>query len=177
MIISVSSLVITVVGSFAFSNFLSYAPDFALSHIPLDISHFFTANGSQAAIGGGALAISIASIFEVLMLILLIHRQLVKIDFRDLLNSLLTKLIPATAMTIVMYVMYKTWDVLTFPINAVEGFTGSTTLNLFLLTGVTIATSFMVYFLMAFLLQVQELKILSRFLNPIFRLGGLRIEK
>jgi len=177
LVISVASLIITVVGSFAFSNFLSYAPDFALSHIPLDFSHFFTANGSMAAIGGGALAISVASIFEVIMLVLLISKQLVKIDFRELFLSLLTKLIPAVAMILVMYIMYKTWDVLTFPISATEGFSGSTTLNLFLLTTVTMITSFMVYFLIAFLLQVQELKILSRFLNPIFRLGGLRIEK
>src|SRR5690606_24721619 len=106
------------------------------------------------------------------------HKTLVKLDFKVLFNSIFRKLIAGSAMFVVMYLVYKTWNVLTYalPVSATFSYRGSTTINLFLLTFITVATSFFVYYLVCLFFRVEELKILKKYLNPIFRIGGVEIK-
>jgi hypothetical protein len=155
---------------------LSHSNTLSFSGLDLSLQSWLTRGDGTAAVGGVALAISVVSIYEFFLLIWLIHKFVVKIDFRHLYGELARKLIPTIVSGALMFFMYKTWDILTFPIDAKPGFSGSTTLNLFILTSLTVATTFMVYYLLCFLFQVEDLKILRRFLNPVFKLGGFSIK-
>lgn len=176
VVLAVFALLLTVILTETFSNFLSHANGFSLWEIPLRLNNFVTRGDSQAAVAGSALAFSVTSTVECLLLLYFNHRVLVPISFSSLLYKLMGKLIPASIMALLMFLMYKTWDVYSFPIDAPSTFSGSTTVNLILLTGITAFTSAMVYYLTCYLLNVEELKILRRFLNPVFRLGGLHIK-
>lgn len=176
LILSILALVSSVVLSVLLSNFLSHSDLFSISHINWDLSNLFTRGDGRAGVGGISLALSITYIMEFVLLLFLIDKLVVKLNWREFFGGIARKTIPSIAMAAVMFLMYKMWDRLALPIDAVPGFSGSTTLNLFVLTMITLLTSFMVYYLLCFLFQVEELKILRRFLNPVFRIGGLSIK-
>jgi putative peptidoglycan lipid II flippase len=176
LMIAIVSLITTYSLSILLSNLMSHSDSLNVSAIDFSLQNWFVRGDGAAAVGGVALAISIVSIYEFFLLLFLIRKYIVRVDFGHLFGELGRKLIPTTVAGTLMYFMYKTWDVLTFPIDAQPGFTGSTTLNLFILTTITVFTSFMVYYLLCFLFQVEDLRILRRFLNPIFRLGGFSIK-
>jgi putative peptidoglycan lipid II flippase len=175
LLISLVALVVTVASTILFTNLLSHAPGLTLAGIDWSIENFLTRGTSEAAAAGAAVGITIGTIVEFFVLIVCINKFAMRLDFANLFDGLKRKMVPTVAMTLVMYMMFKTWDYLSFPIDATPGFSGSTTVNLTVLTGVTVLTSFMVYFLLCHLFQVEVLKILRRYLNPVFKLGGLQI--
>ncbi|MCA9379332.1 hypothetical protein KC640_02800, partial [Candidatus Dojkabacteria bacterium] len=178
MIISVISMLMSIVVGVMVSNLFSYIDGYSVRGIEFSLDHLLnrSADIGPAAAGGLALGVSIGSIFEVIVLLILINKYVIKLSWQEMFIGFSKKLISSSAMVVLMYFMYKTWDTLAFPIDARPGFTGSTTINLLVLTTITIFTSFMVYYLLCFLFKVEELKILRRFLNPLFRIGGLRIQ-
>lgn len=174
-LLSLGSLGITMILGVGLSNVFSHNTDYILHAFDFTWENLTTTANHPAAAGGLALAIAIAAAVEVTLQLFIIDRYLVHLNLGKLVRDIGIKLIPISAMSTLMFLLYKAWDTLSFPIDAEPGFTGSTTFNLFLLTSITVGTSFMVYYLMCFLFQVEELKILRKFLNPVFRLGGLRI--
>jgi putative peptidoglycan lipid II flippase len=177
LVISVVSLGVTVASTILFTNLLSHSKELTFASIQWSLENFLTRGGGEAAAAGPAIGLSVAGFFEFFVLLAIIHIRLVKIDFKYLVDGLLRKAVPTVAMSTLMYFMFKTWDYLSFPIDATPGFAGSTTVNLIMLTGITILTSLMVYFLLCYLFQVSELKILRKILNPLFKLGGLHISE
>ncbi|MDQ7020484.1 MAG: hypothetical protein Q9M91_01420, partial [Candidatus Dojkabacteria bacterium] len=95
---------------------------------------------------------------------------------KKLATDLSKKIVAGGWMLVFMYLTFKTWNVITYiPESADSLYKGSTSLNLFILTTVTVIPGFMIYYLICKLLRVEELKLLRRYLNPIFKIGGLRI--
>lgn len=176
LLISIFALISSVVLSVLLSNLFSHSDLFSISHLNLSLDNLFSRGEGRAAVGGVSFALSITYIMEFVMLLFLINKLVVKLNWREFFGGIARKTIPTIAMATVMFLMYKMWDRFALPIDAVPGFSGSTTLNLFVLTMITLLTSFMVYYLLCFLFQVEELKILRRFLNPVFRIGGLSIK-
>lgn len=177
MVISISSMIITIVVGVMFSNLFSYADGYTVKGLEFSFSHLFTRaeSAGPATAGGLALGTSLGAILEVSIMLVLINIMVVKVNWQEMFVGFSKKLIASSAMIVLMYFMYKTWDTLAFPIDATPGFKGSTTINLLVLTSITVFTSFMVYYLLCFLFKVEELKILRRFLNPVFKIGGLKI--
>lgn len=174
--VSFFSLGLTIVLTIMLGNLFSHADQFALNRIPLKLENLFVAGDGLAAIGGAALAISITAFVEFIVLLILVDAVVVKLDFHNLLTSFYKKFWPVVLTAALMYLMYSIWDTFSLPIDATSSFAGSTTVNLALLTGVTTATSFLVYYLLCHLFGVEELKILRKILNPIFKLGGIYIK-
>ncbi len=178
LIVSLISLVLTIVLGVLFTNLFSHNAEFSITSTQLSLENFFERSTSIAAVGGIALGISVAYSIEFIMLLIIFHKTKVKLDIKQLLVSVSKKLIAGASMFVVMYLVYKTWNILTYalPVSATFSYRGSTTINLFLLTLITVATSFMVYYLVCLFLKVEELKILKRYLNPIFKIGGVQIK-
>lgn len=176
-LVSFVSLFLTIFLSIIFSNLFSHNKDFAISATVVTLENLLTRDTSVAALGGIALAMSIAYSIEFFALMILFSKTKIKIKWSELIKTTLPKFIAGGVMILVMYFMYKIWNFVAYalPVSATEGYLGSTTINLIFLTVVTMVTSFMVYYLVSLLLRVEELKILRRYLNPIFRIGGLRI--
>lgn len=174
--VSVVSLFLTIILGVFFTNLFSHNTEYSISSTNLSIENFFTRGTAAPAVGGIALGISIAYSIEFIILFIIFNKQ-VKINVKSLLKSIGVKFIAGAAMFVVMYLIYKTWNILTYalPVSANMAYRGSTTVNLFLLTVITVFTSFMVYYLVCLFFKVEELKILKKYLNPIFRIGGLRI--
>lgn len=175
MIISMVSLGLNIVLTILFANLFSNMTDFSLGSIVWNPQLLFQKADGLAAVGGVTLAYSTTALIEFLLMLFLIHRYVLEINYKNLYRSALLKLIPTTVTAALMYGMYKLWDTFSFPIDAPTDYVGSTTLNLLMLTGLTVFSSWMVYFLTCYLLNIEELRILRRVLNPVFRLGGLRI--
>lgn len=133
---------------------------------------------SSTAAGGIALAMSIAYSIEFFLLLGLMYYKQVKFDFKTLLVTSYKKFLAGGIMFAVMYLMYKTWNSLSYviPERAQYLYSGSTTLNLLFLTSLTVIAGFIVYILLCLLFKVDELKILKKYLNPVLRLGGIGIK-
>lgn len=175
MIVSIISLVMEITFTIAFANFFSNSEEFSISKLDWNLANFFHKGEGLAAVGGVTLAYSLTALFQFVLMLVFINKYVLKIKYVELTKSILFKLIPTITTGSLMYGMYKLWDTFSFPIDAPSSFAGSTTLNLFMLTFVTVFSSWMVYFLTCYLLNIEELRILRRVLNPLFRLGGLRI--
>lgn len=182
--ISFVSLALTLVLSILFTNLFSHSTQYAIRATDITIENFLTRAPTPAiglpnpAVGGIAVGMSIAYTVEFIVLILFFHYFRIRLDLRGMFIEMLKKFIAGGVTFTVMYLMFKTWNIISYslPVSAGSGFSGSTTINLFVLTAVTVITSFLVYYAMCLLLKVEELKILKRYINPIFRLGGLKIK-
>lgn len=176
-IVSICSLISVITLSMLFTNFLSHTPDYAISAINWDLQNFLTRGEGQAGVAGISLAMSVVYTVEFIVLLAVFNRFKLKIGFRKLFKSLSKKFVAAGAMFVTMYFTYKIWIVISYvlPDVASQVYKGSTTINLLIMTIITVIPGFMVYFLVCHLLRVQELKIFSRYLNPVFKLGGLKI--
>lgn len=179
-IISFGSLVGVIVFSVLFTNFLSYNPQYALSTIDFDINHLFSRAEptSPAGIAGISLAISFVYTIEFFVILIVFSKMKINIGLKKLTVDLLKKFIAGASMFIFMYFTYKTWNAVSYAIpDAAEvAYRGSTTINLFVLTAVTVIPGFMVYYLVCYLFKVEELKILKKYLNPLLKIGGLKIK-
>lgn len=176
-IVSLLSLVLVVNLSILFTNLFSHNTQYSIASTEISTENFLERENGRAAIGGVGLGISLAYTIEFLILIIIFHKSVVKLKLKTFLISIGKKFIAGGVMFVVMYFIYKSWNALTYslPTLTAQGYRGSTTVNLIILTLMTVVTSFIVYYLVCYLLKVEELKILRKYLNPIFRLGGLRI--
>jgi len=177
-IISVFSLVGVISLSFIFSNLLSYNDSFSLRSIDFSVNHLLERSdvANRAGVGGIPLAMSIVYTVEFLAMLYLFNRKKVNLGLRNLVSTLYDKFLAGAFMFGFMYITYRFWSVLSYlPESATVDYRGSTTLNLIILMIITILPGFMIYFLICHLLKVEELKILRKYLNPVFKLGGLRI--
>ncbi len=177
-LVSAASLVITVFLSIMFTNLFSHNADYAISLTQINLNNLFTRGNGPAAVGGISLGMSVAYSLEFFALLIIFNYKKLKLNFKTLARTTGLKFAAGGIMFILMYVMYKIWTTFAYalPTSAGQGYFGSTTLNLILLTSLTVITSFLVYYLLCFLFKVEELRIMRRYLNPIFRLGGLRIK-
>lgn len=178
LVVGTISMVINIVGSILFSNYFSHFTKFSVGELTLDPALLFAKSDGIAAIAGIGLSSSVAVIFEVIVLMIVFNGRVINLGLRQMLKDLAIKAWCGLVMGLLMFIMYKMWNGLdALPIDADPNvFTGSTTLNLFILTLITVFTSFMVYYLLCMLCGIEELKILRRVLNPIFKLGGLKIK-
>ncbi|MEP7104129.1 MAG: lipid II flippase MurJ [Candidatus Dojkabacteria bacterium] len=177
LLIAGISLVLTIVLGILFTNLFSHNTQYSIMATQISLENFLTRGTENPAVGGIALGMSVAYTFEFFALLFIFHFFRVRLNLRRLFRGLAKKFIAGGFMFVVMYFMFKTWDIVSFslPTSAFNGFTGSTTINLFFLTLITVVTSFLVYYAVCLLLNVQELKILKRYINPFFGLGGIRI--
>ncbi|BCX14201.1 MAG: hypothetical protein KatS3mg085_733 [Candidatus Dojkabacteria bacterium] len=175
--VALSSLVITIILGLIFSNLMSHNNDYAISQITFTIDNFLTRGSHPAGIGGIALAMSFSYFFEFTMLLYFFHKKFIKLDLKDIFIQTFKKFLSSLIMFLIMYFIYKMWNVLSysFPDRAGPQYRGSTTLNLAILTSITVSTGIAVYILMSALLKVEELKIFRKFLEPVFKKLKLRI--
>ncbi|GAB4285278.1 MAG: hypothetical protein Kow0081_3010 [Candidatus Dojkabacteria bacterium] len=180
-LVSIGSLISVVAFSVLFTNLLSHTPDFDFTKIQWSIENLFnrSPNPNRVGVGGIAMSMSFVYTIEFFVMLYLFNRNKIKLGLKSFFIKLFDKLLASSVMLCVMYIIYKVWDKVSyaFPDTADYTYSGSTTVNLFILTVVTVVPGFMVYYLISYLLRVEELKILRRYLNPIFKIGGLKINK
>ncbi len=169
-VVSFLGLILTIILSVLFVNLFSHNSVYAVYDIRLNLDNLLTRSDSAAGVGGVALAMSISYTFEFFVLFALFHFKKVKLDLSYLFDSISRKLIAGGIMLVVMYFMYKTWNILSYlPDRAVASYTGSTTINLSVMTGLTVTTGGLVYLLICRLLKVDEVKIVKRYLRHLKR--------
>lgn len=181
---SIVSLVsfISVIGlSIGLTNLFSYNTEYALEATTFSIHNFFNRADIplNPGVGGISFAMSIVYSIEFLVMLVLFNFRKVNIGLKKLFNLLGRKIIAGGFMFLFVYFTFKIWDVFSYalPERAIEYYGGSTTFNLIVLSTITVVPGFMIYFLICHLLKVEELKILRKYLNPIFKLGGLYIQE
>lgn len=177
-IVSVFSLISVISLSILFTNLFSHNPTFAISDIQLSADNFLERSTSRAGVGGISLAMSVTYTVEFMVLLFIFNARKVNIGLKELLLTLGRKFVAAGVMLVFMYLIYKTWNTLSYalPDAASELYRGSTTINLIILTLVTVIPSFILYYSLCMLFRVEELRILRKYLNPLFKLGGLSIK-
>ncbi|MFS8131165.1 MAG: murein biosynthesis integral membrane protein MurJ [Candidatus Dojkabacteria bacterium] len=179
LLIAGISLVLTIFLGIIFTNLFSHNAQYSIAATHITIENLLTRGTGNPAVGGIALGMSVAYTFEFFALLFIFQFFRMKLNLRRLFKGFAKKLIAGLVMGIVMYFMFRTWDIVSFSLptsSSYSGLSGSTTINLFFLTVITVVTSFLVYYSVCLLLNVVELKILKRYINPVFRIGGLRID-
>lgn len=176
LIVASITLVGTVSLSVLLTNLLSHNETYAISDIVFSYENLTTRGSGQEAVGGIALAMSIAYTLEFFALVLIFHWKIIKMPLRSMVIASLKKLLAGFVMLVIMYMIYKTWNSISysFPESGPQ-YTGSTSLNLAILTSLNIATGIVVYILMALLLKIEELKIFRRYLTPILKRVKLKL--
>lgn len=177
LVISFTSLVLTIALSYLFTNLMSHTNTYAISDIKITLDNLLNRSSSEEAVGGIALAMSVAYTLEFFALLITFHYKIIRLPLKRMLKDSIKKFVAGFVMIIVMYLIYKTWNSVSysFPDRAELQYTGSTTLNLAVLTSITIVTGFAVYILMSLLLNIRELKIFEKYLAPIFKRVKLQI--
>lgn len=171
------SFAVSIILAILFTNLFSHNTNFAITDTVFTVENFLTRGDFPAAAGGIALGLSVGYLIEFFMLLVLFKRKNFSLGITELFKTTGKKLFAGSIMFVVMYSIYRLWNSLSYilPDRGNTGFTGSTTLNLLILTSITLFTSAFVYYLVCLLLRVEELKILRRYLNPVFRIGGIKI--
>lgn len=179
LITSIVSGIFSLLFIVLFLNLFSHSRDFAISETKLTLENFFVRGDSLVAIGGIPFGLSLGYLIEFCLLLYLFSKKRVSLQIRKNLSLFFHKIVAGILMGLTMYVIYRTWNIFSYIIperaeNA--SFVGSTTFNLFLLTTITVFFSFLVYYLVCLYFKVEELKILKKYLNPIFKIGGVEIK-
>ncbi len=177
-IISAISLVSVIILSILLTNLFSHNPNYAISAIKFDPQYLFERSNSKAGVGGISLAMSITYTIEFAVLIFVFNKKKLDIDLKKIIKNLKPKFFSAGIMFVFMYLIYKTWNALSYtsPDAAAALYRGSTAINLIMLMFITVFPAFLIYYAICHLFKVEELKILRRYLNPLFRIGGFRIK-
>ncbi len=179
-LISIFSLIAVITLSILFTNFLSHNQNFAISTIEFNLQNFFNRAdpAGRAGVAGISLAMSLVYSVEFVVMVIIIAKRKIQMSISLIFSSILKKFVAATVMAIFMYFTYKIWTFISYSApeaGVTEGFTGSTSLNIFILTIVTVIPAFLIYYLSCLLLKVEELRILKKYLNPVFKIGGIKI--
>jgi putative peptidoglycan lipid II flippase len=164
------SLVLTIILGLFFSNLFSHNSDYAIFSTSITFENLIRRGNHPAGIGGISLAMSFSYFFEFFVLVFMFNKKFIKMNVKMILLETFKKLICGVVMVVVMYFIYKMWNVLSysFPDRAGPHYKGSTTVNLAILTFITTSTGMAVYILMSSLLNIEELRIFKRFLRPLF---------
>ncbi|MCS7317778.1 MAG: oligosaccharide flippase family protein [Candidatus Dojkabacteria bacterium] len=178
LFISIFSSIISLVCSFLFINLFSHNTEFAISNTKLSLEKFFSRSDSLVAIGGIPLGLSVGYIVEFLLLFFIFNKYRVCLHIRENIKFFLHKIIASVAMGITMYLVYRTWNAISYiiPERADEFYLGSTTLNLLLLTCITIFISFVVYLLVCIFFKVEEVKIFGKYIRPLCKISGVKLD-
>lgn len=172
LIVSTISFILSIALTIIFTNIFSHNTKYSLSATQITLETIFTRAEGSAAIGGVGLGISIAYSIEFILLLGIFHYTKLKIGLRSFLKSVARKLFAGLIMMIVMYGIFRIWSALNYalPDRAALTYAGSTTLNLFILTAITVVPSFLVYYFVAVILKVEEVKTFEPYLKPILKL-------
>ncbi len=108
---SVISLISTIFLSVVLTNLFSHNTFYSISSISWQFENFFIRGDHGAAVGGIALAMSIAYTIESILLIVILPRKILKFNITIVLKSVYKKLVAAFGMFVVLYAVYKTWHV------------------------------------------------------------------
>ena len=180
-IVSFLSFISVISISIILTNLFSYNTDYSINLNQMRFEHLFSRaeNPHGAGVGGISLAMSIVYTIEFIIMLIIFNYKKVNLGFKSLITLLTKKFISGGVMFIFVFFTFKVWDFLSYalPERAESYYEGSTTINLIILSTITVMPGFMIYFLVSHLLKVEELSILRKYLNPIFKLGGLYIKE
>jgi len=174
LITSILSFIITLISIFLFTNLFSFNSEYSLSSTKFDINNFFSRGNSNSGVGGIPLGFSIGYFIEFFLLIYLFNKK-IKLELKKHVMQFLKKLIAGVFMGIVMYLVYRIWHIFSYiiPERATADYLGSTTINLLILTFITITVSFAVYILTCILFKIEEIGLFSKYINPILKIFGI----
>ncbi len=124
LVVSILSLVINIIGAIYLTNFFSHYYDWRPVIVSLlngsrdlvsgtwgEVGGWFEVrNSSPAAVGGLAMSLGLALLFEAVVLTAILHRRIGILSWRKFWQPILKKLIAVGVMFGVMYSMFKLWD-------------------------------------------------------------------
>jgi putative peptidoglycan lipid II flippase len=170
LLVSLLGLLVSVAGSFLFTNFFSHYYDWRPIVVSLmqrpsglysefwhDLGRWFTtSNSSIAAVGGLPLSIGVASMVEVIVLIFILNKKLPIFSWKKFWQPILRKIFAALVMFWVMYTLYKFWN---FSLDT------STVISIFLLLTIIGGIGLIVYFGVSIVIDITEVNFFIRFIK------------
>lgn len=158
LISSVLVVTVGIVTGVLFTNYFSHFDQFTLRMLYWDPELFLTKGDGAAGVGGLALSSSLVFTLEFFFLVIVLVMKGTLRPLRPFVIQTGKKFLAGLVMLILSYAMLKLWD---------EILNTARTLQLTVLTTTTIASSFMLYLWISFVLGVPEVEL---FVNYIARL-------
>jgi putative peptidoglycan lipid II flippase len=167
LFVSVLGLIVSVSGSFLFTNFFSHyydwrpilvsvfdRPSGLYSEFWVDLYRWFTtSNSSIAAVGGLPFSIGVASMVEVIVLLVVLNKRLDIFSWKNFFQPILRKVLASGVMLWVMYMLYKFWNL---------SLDTSRVISIFLLVLVIGTVGFAVYLGMCIVVDISEVDFFLR---------------
>ncbi|MBN1915797.1 hypothetical protein JW796_02260 [Candidatus Dojkabacteria bacterium] len=141
-----------------FTNYFSHFDHFSLREVTFNFSYFFSKAGGRAGVGGLALSSSLIYFIEFVILILMLNKRIIKVNFKNLIISFGKKFFSAIVMGLLLYSLFKLWD---------DVLDVARTINLFILTSSTIISGLMVYVWISYLLNDEDVSLLAKLIRKI----------
>ncbi len=169
------TIIVNVLGSYYFTNFFSHYFDWrplvaeignggtweALKSLFAEMSNWFTTrNISDQAVGGLALSLSVAFLFESILYIFILNKKTKVISWKYSVLPLMKKVISTILMILVMYSVFRLTD---FNLDTTK------TINVALIFFTTTLLGMSVYFLSCKLFKVEELSLVLEYSKVIYR--------
>lgn len=158
VIVSLVTIVFSITTSITLTNVFSHFADFNLSQFLLNPQiiweWFITRNGEQLpSVGGLALSSSLSVMFEVVILMWLLHKKVIGFKKSGLYTPFLKKMFIGIVVSVVMYFIYSIWNNI---LNTTR------TINILWLTGSTSIAGLSIYVILAYLFNCKEVQILEK---------------
>lgn len=164
VIISFISVAVGMALAILLSNYFSHFSYFSIRQFTpdqFDFSYFFSSVDGPPAVGGIALGSSLSVVIDVLLLLILMNRQIIKIFTRDFLGPVAKKLIAAGITFLLMYFMYNRWN------DIVDT---AKTINVFIMTMLNAMLGMSIFFTIEAFFNDEEVMMVYRFLQRKIKL-------
>lgn len=150
LIASVFTVFTGILSGLIFTNYFSHFDVFDFSHIYWEKEYFFQLANGRAAVGGLALSSSLVFTIEFFILLFLLNKYIVKIDFKKFAKDFLKKVLAGLVMALGLYSIFKFWGGTIYQ--------QKTIILLFLTTGTSIFGGIF-YLIICKIWEVEELEI------------------
>lgn len=155
---AIMTVVLGMITGILFTNYFSHFDQFEFSALRWDPSYFFNSENGKAAIGGLALSSSIVFTLEFFILLYLVNKRIVKLNFAKLKIDLFNKIIAGIVMSLMMFSFFKLWGNSEYQTK---------TLYLVVLVSITILVGLIGYFWTCYVFKIPEFESVKKILKKL----------
>ncbi|MBP9758458.1 hypothetical protein KBD45_02085 [Candidatus Dojkabacteria bacterium] len=155
---AIFTVVLGMLTGIAFTNYFSHFDQFEFSALSWNPVYFTYSENGKAAIGGLALSSSIVFTLEFFILLYLVNKRIVKLNFKKLKVDLFNKIGAGIVMALMMFSFFKLWGNSEYQTK---------TLYLVILVVTTVLVGLIGYFWTCYVLKIPEFEAVKKILKKL----------
>lgn len=158
MQVAIFTVIFGMTTGITFTNYFSHFDQFEFAALHWDPSYFFASENGKAAIGGLALSSSLVFTIEFVVLLYLVNKRVVRLNFDRLRIDMVKKLLAGLIMALIMFSFFKIWGNSEYQTR---------TIYLLFLVFVTVFIGLVGYFWACYVFRIAEFETIKKFLKKM----------